>query len=616
MRTRSLKTSIVTSFFVVILFLSISIGALGFHVIMNEIIKKAQHQMTQNIKAARLIYENETDSIGRYLELVTELDDLDAIRQKASLDYLSIVDIKDIDKAESNIVRRAAGGEATGGTRIIPKREISRWGSGFPSMEQIEIIETPMARPAGPDVLEELMAIEYARPVRGDDGEISGVLYGGRILNTDKVLVDRIRDLVFEDKFYGAKPVGTVTIFQEDVRISTNVLTLKGERAVGTRLSEKVYNKVVAGGQLWLDRAFVVNDWYLTAYEPIKNVTGDTIGVLYVGMLEQPFDDMTRNIFMMFVAIIFAAVILAVLISFLLAGAITRPVRSVLDGIDRISDGQLEYRVRTDTALEELNHLALSFNDMASSLDAKNKELLASNARREALNKRYLDLIGFVSHELKGILSSTILNAYSVRDGFLGMVNFKQQKALDSITRNLDHLDATVKNFLNLSRIEKGKMAVNKRPVLVGKDVFDTAVETFYKQMSEKGMEVKNDIPPDLSVLADRDLMQVVANNLISNAVKYGEKGGVIKLSSECVDGKVRISVYNDGRVITEEEKASLFRRFTRLDSPETRKAKGTGLGLFIVKEIVIAHGGDITVEAGEKGNTFVFYAEKGEAQC
>jgi two-component system, NtrC family, sensor kinase len=616
MRTRSLKTSIVTSFFVVILFLSISIGALGFHVIMNEIIKKAQHQMTQNIKAARLIYENETDSIGIYLELVTELDDLEAIRQKASLDYLSILEINDLDKVESEIVKRAAGGEATGGTRIISKEEMSRRGELFPRIGQIDIIDTPRARPGGPEVLEDLMAIEYARPVRGDDGSISGVLYGGRIINTDSALVDRIRDLVFEDRFYGSKPVGTVTIFQDDVRISTNVLTLKGDRAIGTRLSEKVYDNVVTGGQLWLDRAFVVNDWYLTAYEPIKNVTGDTIGVLYVGMLEQPFGDMTRNIFMVFVAIIVAAVILAVLISFLLAGAITRPVRSVLGGIDKISDGQLEYRVRTDTALKELNYLAISFNDMAASLDAKNKELLAANARRETLNKRYLDLIGFVSHELKGILSSTILNAYSVRDGFLGMVNFKQQKALDSITRNLDHLDATVKNFLNLSRIEKGKMAVNKRPVLIKKDVFDTAVETFYKQMSEKGIEVKNDIQLDLSVLADRDLMQVVANNLISNAVKYGDKGGIIKLSSECSDGKVRISVYNDGRIITEEEKASLFRRFTRLDSPETRKAKGTGLGLFIVKEIVTGHGGDITVEAGEKGNTFVFDIEKGEEKC
>jgi two-component system, NtrC family, sensor kinase len=615
MRTRDLKSSIIWAFLAVILFLSISIGTLGFHIVMKGIIEKTQHQMTNHVKAAHLVYESDKESIGKSLGLITRFDDIEGLRKKASLDYLYLVGISDTGDMYSDIARKAMYGEEASGTRIISAEEIRKMGNDIAEMSDLEIIDTPRARPDSPKSLKSLMAIEYARPVYGESGDIKGVLYGGKIINRDNTLVDRIRDLVFEDKLYQSKPVGTVTIFQDDVRIATNVLTEKGDRALGTRVSGEVYENVVGKGKVWLDRAFVVTDWYLTAYEPVKDIDGNIIGILYVGMLEQPFSDMARNIFIAFLVIITGSVVLSVFISFMLAGAIVKPVRSVLDGIDKISNGHLEYRVRTDTAIKELDHLAASFNDMAEALDKGNKELVSSNSRREALNKRYLDLIGFVSHELKGILASTILNAYSVRDGFLGMVNFKQQKALDSITRNLDHLDATVKNFLNLSRIEKGEMALNKRPVLIKEEVFDTAIDTFNKQISEKGMEVRNTIQPDLVAEADRDLMQIVANNLISNAVKYGNSNGLISIKSAQVDRtKIRISVYNDGRVITDDEKKVLFDRFVRLASPETRKEKGTGLGLFIVREIVEKHGGGITVETGEKGNTFVFDIDKGGA--
>lgn len=588
-------------------------GSFGFYLIRNEIVKKAQQQMTQNIKAARLIYEGKIGAMGRSLGFVTIEEDLCEVRRKADLDYIHLVEKSDFDLIRSDIAEIASRGYAKGGTRIISKEEIQEMDKELLIREEIKVIDTPRSRPKDLDSLENLMALEYARPLYDDKGEISAVLYGGTIINKNYELVDRIKEIVFEDDLYRSKPVGTVTIFQGDVRVATNVLDKEGARAIGTRLSKKVYDNVLIKNEMWLDRAFVVDEWYLTAYEPIENVKGDVIGVLYAGMLEQPFTDMTRNVFLIFILITATAVFLALVMSIALTGKITHPVRHVLDGIDKISSGDLQHRVRTDTALKELNHLALSFNGMAESLDKKNSQLLAVTHKREALNKRYLDLIGFVSHELKGILASTVLNAYSVRDGFLGMVNFKQQKALDSITRNLDHLDATVKNFLNLSRIEKGELDLSRRPVPVKKEIFDAAVETFQKQMEEKNISVINKIDPDLILNVDRDLLQVVANNLISNAVKYGYENGLIKLASSIENSRVKLLVYNSGRRISEEECKTLFDRFIRLDSPETKKAKGTGLGLFITKEIVETHGGSITVEPTEGGNTFIIDLEREE---
>ncbi|MBA2124603.1 hypothetical protein B9J78_06715 [bacterium Unc6] len=86
----------------------------------------------------------------------------------------------------------------------------------------------------------------------------------------------------------------------------------------------------------------------------------------------------------------------------------------------------------------------------------KVKKIRCSNENLLDLNRNYLDVLGFVSHELKGILGSAIMCVHSVRDGFLGMMNFKQRKALDSAVRNLERLEFTVKNYLDLSRIEKG----------------------------------------------------------------------------------------------------------------------------------------------------------------
>ena len=120
--------------------------------------------------------------------------------------------------------------------------------------------------------------------------------------------------------------------------------------------------------------------------------------------------------------------------------------------------------------------MAEAFNAMALGLKEREESLRVSNEKLADSNKSYIDLIGFVAHELKGILASAVMNAYAVRDGYLGMVNFKQRKAMDSVTRNLDYLDATVKKFLNLGRIERGELAVNKTGLNLKKDVFDVSI--------------------------------------------------------------------------------------------------------------------------------------------
>ncbi|MFA5038694.1 MAG: cache domain-containing protein [Candidatus Omnitrophota bacterium] len=607
MKSRNLKTNIILAFFAVIGILAVLVAIFGYGVIRTTVFQRIQKQVKNDLKIARWAYNNEIERIRLAFNLVGPSNDLEKLKDQIGLDYIHVVDKAQLPDVKSEVVRAAFQGEPLAGTRIIGPEELKGMGRSLYERSVISIKTTPKARPTDRTILDSAMAVGYAKPLFDDKGRVRSVLYGGKIVNRDFALVDRIRHFVFENQMYGGRPVGTVTIFLNDVRISTNVLDKNGSRAIGTRVSETVYKKVVEEGQTWLDRAFVVTDWYLTAYEPIRNIEGEVIGILYVGTLEKPFVDMQRNIFLAFLGIVAVASVLALILALILAQAMTKPLVRLLNATGSFSR-DLSHRIEPlGSQVKEIDVLASAFNSMAGKLAEREKRLEALNFQLEALNKSYLDLVGFVSHELKGILSSTIMNAYTVRDGFLGMVNFKQRKALDSVTRNLDHLDATVKNFLNLSRMEKGELSVRKSQVRLREDVVESSLETFAKPMADKGMRVVNNVGREWKVSADPDLLQIVLNNLVGNAVKYASRDGELVLDASVADGRVRVEIYNDGRPLSGEEAGRLFRRFSRLKAEETRNVQGTGLGLFVSKEIIEKHGGRIWVEARPKGNAFIF---------
>ncbi len=608
----SIKTRILLSFLTLILVLSVPIAVLGYRVIKKDIIETAERKVLSDLMVAEMVYTGEIERIGQALRLAPPDEDARVLRDRLNLHYLWRVDRPQFDSLVSEIARAAVKeAKPVGGTRIVSPQELQAMEGDVPGTAPIEIKRTPKARPTDRLMVNSGMAKEYAVPVFDNAGEVQAVLYGGRMINRDYTLVDRVRDMVFGKGTYGSKPVGTVTIFQDDVRISTNVQDEAGQRAIGTRVSDEVYEAVIRQGRTWHERAFVVTDWYKTAYEPIRSIQGDIIGILYVGILEQPFNDMARRIFLWFLLVVGGVTVIAVLLSFILAGAVSRPLTQVVHASECLASGDWGCRITANTSIKEIDSMAEAFNAMALGLRDREESLRISNEKLAASNKSYIDLIGFVAHELKGILASAVMNAYAVRDGYLGMVNFKQRKALDSVARNLDYLDATVKKFLSLGRVERGELAVNKTALNLKKDVFDTSISALAPMANKKGLRIFNEIDPGLVVQADSDLMQIVANNLVSNAIKYSPDAGQIRLTATQTDGRVEVDVYNDSTPMTEEQMGKLFHKFSRLDNPETKKVKGTGLGLYITKQIIERHGGTIVVKPRENGNSFVFQIER-----
>jgi len=612
MKTHSLKYHILAALFLQIVVIAILIAILGYYTMQHDIIARAQKEVVKKIEAAQIVYDNEIDKIKTALILTRDTKSLISVKSILDVDYVYEVPVSSKVNVQSEIAREAFKGNLAGGSRIIEAGELKIISNVLLDRAKTKIEYTPKAKPADKKFLESALAIEYAMPIMDSNREVVAVRYAGRIINKDFNLVDDIRDVVFGHEVYNNKSIGTVTIFQDDVRIATNVLNSARERAVGTRVSEEVYDAVLQRGASWNDRAFVVSDWYLTAYKPIKNISDKTIGIIYVGILERPFTDLMAGRFLIFLIIIAIAAFLALFVSYFLASKILSPLYRALKASDVISKGDLSYRLREDSPIKEFDQLAVSFNGMAVKLEERENSLMASKGQLEVMNKRYLDLVSFVSHELKGILSSIVLNAYSLKNKLLGPINEAQEKALSSVTRNLDYLSQTVKNFLNLSRIEKQEMVLNKTEVFIKKDIFDASIDALKQQAEERNMLIQNNIDAGIKVYADSGLLQIVANNLLTNALKYGKRNGSVVLSSRVFEDIVEIEVYDDGRPVSTVDVDKLFKKFSRLDYEGEEKVKGTGIGLFITKEIIVHHGGKIWVEPKDNGNSFIFQIKKG----
>jgi len=164
-----------------------------------------------------------------------------------------------------------------------------------------------------------------------------------------------------------------------------------------------------------------------------------------------------------------------------------------------------------------------------------------------------------------------------------------------------------VKNFLNLSRIEKDELKVDKQEIFLKEHLLDPAIESFQQQAEEKNIMISNTVDARLSVRVDSGLMQIVVNNLLSNAVKYGLEGGKIRITAKNQEDMLEVEVYNDGEPIASIDMDKLFKKFSRVLYRGQESVKGTGIGLFISKEIIERHGGHIWVEPALKGNSFKF---------
>jgi two-component system NtrC family sensor kinase len=194
--------------------------------------------------------------------------------------------------------------------------------------------------------------------VRDAAGRIVAWLRAGVLLNQNLPLIDHINKIVYPEGSLPLGSVGTATLFLDDVRITTNVRLFQDKRAIGTRVSQAVHDAVLDRGETWLDRAFVVNDWYVSGYEPLVDGTGQRVGMLYVGYLETPYRMTKFGILALIVGIFAVAMVLAAWFSMRRARSIFQPVERMNDTMRRVEEGESTARVGEVVARDELGALA------------------------------------------------------------------------------------------------------------------------------------------------------------------------------------------------------------------------------------------------------------------
>ncbi len=231
-------------------------------------------------------------------------------------------------------------------------------------------------------------------------------------------------------------------------------------------------------------------------------------------------------------------------------------------------------------------------------MQCRQHDLEALNNELWATNRNYMEMLGFVAHELKNPLASAVISLYTVKDGYLGEITPGQKKSLESVARNLEDFQDMIRNYLDLSRLEKGELAVAKTYFPLQTRVIRPVLEELEGELQRRQMRVENHIPEGRVVYADASLLKIVYCNLLSNAVKYGLEAGTILLESQDGDSTLMFSVRNDSAGIPQDQIPLLFRKFSRLFNPEYEGKRGTGLGLYICRDIVEKHGGTIWVDS------------------
>lgn len=628
----SLKAKLIVSFLAVIVIGGLVTTLVGTRLIDTGIIRQAQDKVRNDLNAAREIYRQESEKlkdtvrftalrrffIGEALlsnDIETLTAELEKIRRAESLDILTLTDqtgrvvvrfrnpsISGDSQAADDLVSRVlATAKSVAATVIVPAEELRKEGPDLVEQAFIEYISTPKAKPTLETKQTSAMMIKAAAPILGDDGKLIGVLYGGSLLNRNYQIVDKVKETVYQAVKYKGKDIGTATIFQGDLRISTNVQRTDGTRAIGTRVSQEVYEQVLVKGLPWIDRAFVVNNWYISAYEPIRDIRGGIIGILYVGILEEKFIDMRNRAIAMFVGIACVGMIIALVVSNFLAKGVLQPIKRLIFASHQWASGNLDYRVTT-TAKDEIAELTNTFNLMASSLKERN-ERLKEYTQQQIMKSERLATLGQlaagVAHEINNPLGAILMYSH---------LSLEEMEAEDGHRKNLEKVVAEATRCKNIVRglLDFARQSVPNVEESDANDILRRTLSLLQSQALFQNIKITTALSSSLpKAMMDSGQIQQVFTNIILNGAEAMAGEGELFVASRVADAgdSIEIEFADTGCGIPKENLEKIFDPF--FTTKEV--GRGTGLGLAVSYGIIARHKGTVEVKSEPgKGTTFI----------
>jgi len=267
--------------------------------------------------------------------------------------------------------------------------------------------------------------------------------------------------------------------------------------------------------------------------------------------------------------------------SWIVARRALRPVTMLTQAAERVTAKGLDQRIPETTHEQEFNRLVTVFNEMLARLDTSFQQATRFSAD--------------ASHELKTPLARLQMELEQALEN--APPDSPQQEIYSSLLDEISRLKAIVQKLLLLSLADTGHLQLQLQPVNLSAMLANVVEDC---QAQTEAIKTESQIPPDIHVNADPDLLEQALQNLASNAVKYNHAGGLVQFELQLETDQVLIRVTNTGSQIPAADWDRIFERFYRADPARSGRVEGTGLGLSLAREIIRAHGGDLSLEASD----------------
>lgn len=504
--------------------------------------------------------------------------------------------------------RTVAGASRAGTVEVLSPEEMGRLAPALLPRITVPLVETRNAAPTTRAQEDRAMVVVASAPVIAPDGRRLGHVQAGMLLNRNLPFIDHINEIVYPAGSLPFGSQGTATLFLDDVRISTNVRLFGGDstnRAIGTRVSQTVRDAVLGRGSTWLDRAFVVSDWYVSGYQPLVDGAGRRVGMLYVGFLERPFTLLKFGALAAIGAIFFAVMVAAAMVSLRGARAIFDPIEQMAQTMQRVETGEMDSRVGPLRSNDEvgqlaghLDHLLDVIADKTHALERWNAELDAKVAERtralEAAQQQLVrseklaavgQLTASIAHEVNNPIAVIQGNLDLARE-LLGEDAGRVHGELKLVDEQVERMRLIVTQLLQFARPNEFAGYVDNVDTA---QALESCLVLVAHLLSRTRIGLVKDLRATRLPAVNRNELQQVIVNLLVNAIHAMPEGGTLTLATRDVgEDAVEIDVADTGAGLPPELLAELFQPFV------TRKKDGTGLGLWISRSIVERYGGDI----------------------
>ncbi|HEX4916871.1 MAG TPA: cache domain-containing protein [Limnobacter sp.] len=492
------------------------------------------------------------------------------------------------------------------------------------------IVPTSAARPSAKSIENRGLVVQVLQPLY-HQGEFLGTLEGGLLLNGNLALVDQINDLIYSPNTLLEGSIGTTTIFVEDVRVATTVRSDGIARALGTRVSEEVRQSVLGRGEIWLERAFVVSDWYVAAYAPLLSPEGARIGMFYVGFLEAPYANIKTQLLYLFLLAVGGSMLLGAIMVIRLASGIFYPLRRMNYIMSRQEGGDTAARVgdlrrqdefadladHFDALLDQLEYRRLELENLNAELDERVRQRTADlQATNQKLHQAVEQLLASEKLAVMGQLTAGIAhefnNPLAVMMGHLDLIRITlndpgSTKTLRLLDEQIHRMRNIVQKLLQFCRPDE--YASYTEALDVNEVIHDSLLFAKAEIESVRAeVELKLDATQTVQI-SKTELQQVMVNLLINAAHALEASAGATQNTLAQVpslwietrdlqlpDGQpaVSIRVQNNGLPIPAEQLPLIFRMFYT-----TKQAgRGTGLGLPVSRMLLQRYGGDLTARS------------------